>query len=306
MLKNSARNSRCLCSLMANCLTSEVSQVLYPGPLISLRGALPNVPWAVLGANAQVLNSVPGTQGLALGLPTTLGVSNSSQPCRRNRHWRRRFDVSRSVVIASGGRKDASHLPVTKNLVHHAGSSFAKRTSATERQVVDIAENEAVAHVKVGVAVVLVGEALVLEIPVVHRSQAGAGSIVEGVRESVRGFVLQSVRVALLQANLQRVVVRLRVRPERVDGSYRARDCSCRAWRVVVGSSTARNRRWPWPVTCGPGAAAPWDPMDSARERPDCRCRKRTVSIRESLHRKLQERCRPAIGTRDRRCHCCV
>jgi hypothetical protein len=90
-------------------------------------------------------------------------------------------DVSGGVVIAGGGGKDAGHLPVANYLVHYAGSAFGKRASATEGQVVDIAKNEPLAHVKVGIAVVLVGVALVLKIPVIHRSQAGAGSVVEGV-----------------------------------------------------------------------------------------------------------------------------
>src|SRR5260370_34000350 len=73
ILKNSARNSRCICSRIGNCLTREVSQVLYPGPSMMLRPALPNVPWAVLCAKAHVLKRVPGIQGPALGLPTRLG-----------------------------------------------------------------------------------------------------------------------------------------------------------------------------------------------------------------------------------------
>ncbi len=38
-----------------------------------LRPALPKVPRFVLSAKAQVLKSVPGAHGLALGLPTKLG-----------------------------------------------------------------------------------------------------------------------------------------------------------------------------------------------------------------------------------------
>ena len=73
ILKNSARNSRCICSRIGNCLTSEVSQVLYPGPSMMLRPALPNVPCTLLSTKAHVLNNVPGTHGLVLGLPTRLG-----------------------------------------------------------------------------------------------------------------------------------------------------------------------------------------------------------------------------------------
>src|SRR5664279_5145646 len=37
------------------------------------RPSFPNVPWTRLLVNAQVLKKVPGTQGLPLGLPMTLG-----------------------------------------------------------------------------------------------------------------------------------------------------------------------------------------------------------------------------------------
>src|SRR5271157_3811138 len=74
MLKTSARNSKCICSCTGNCLTSDVSQVLYPGPKTMLRPAFPNVPgWIAESSKAQVLNSVPATQGCAFGFWTTLG-----------------------------------------------------------------------------------------------------------------------------------------------------------------------------------------------------------------------------------------
>ena len=112
-------------------------------------------------------------------------------------------------------------MPVAKNLVYDARSILSKHFSATEGQVIDIAENEAMTHVEVGIAVVLVGVALVLEISIVHRSQAGTGGVVEGVREGISRFVLEAVRVALLQANLQRVVIRLGIRAEGGDTSVK-------------------------------------------------------------------------------------
>jgi hypothetical protein len=73
MLKNSARNSKRLVSEIGNCLTREVSHSVYPGPTMSLRGASPNVPWTMFGPKAHVLNSVPGTQCVLLGLPMMVG-----------------------------------------------------------------------------------------------------------------------------------------------------------------------------------------------------------------------------------------
>src|SRR3981081_1117112 len=49
-------------------------------------------------------------------------------------------DIGSGVVVARGGGKDPSELPVAKNLVHEAGSVFGKHPSAAEGQVADIAE----------------------------------------------------------------------------------------------------------------------------------------------------------------------
>src|SRR5580704_15217100 len=73
ILKNSARNSKCICSRTGNSLMKDRSQFCSPGPRMMLRPALPNVPSTPLGANAQVLNSVPGRQCAPFGFPTTLG-----------------------------------------------------------------------------------------------------------------------------------------------------------------------------------------------------------------------------------------
>src|SRR5208283_579231 len=141
-------------------------------------------------------------------------------------------NICGGVVIAGGSGKDARHLPIAKNLVDDAGSFIRKLAPPSEGQIVDVAENETLAHVEVGVAVVLVRKSLVLEISVVHRPQAGARSRIEGVREGVRRFVLEPVRVALLQTNLQRVVIRLCIRAEGVDSGIER--------GIAVGSSVCQ------------------------------------------------------------------
>jgi len=77
-------------------------------------------------------------------------------------------DVGGGVVITGGDGEHAGHLPVADDLIEYAGSVLTKRASAPEGQVIDIAENETLTHVKVGIAIILVGIALVLEISVVH------------------------------------------------------------------------------------------------------------------------------------------
>src|SRR3984893_3549845 len=122
-----------------------------------------------------------------------------------------RNNVSSGVVIAGGSGKDPAHLPIAKNLVHKAGSIFGKHASTAEGQVVNIAEDEAMTHVEIGITVFSIGEALGAEVSLVQRSQAGARCVVEGVRKGGSRLIVQPVREAFLHANLQRVVVRLRI-----------------------------------------------------------------------------------------------
>ena len=79
-------------------------------------------------------------------------------------------NIRRGVVIASSGGEYASHLPVSDDLVQDAGGILAERFAATERQIILIAEDEAMTNVEIRIAVVLLGKALVLEIPVVYRA----------------------------------------------------------------------------------------------------------------------------------------
>ena len=97
-------------------------------------------------------------------------------------------DIRGGVVIARGRGKDAGHLPVADNLIDYSGSVFSERSSAAEWQIVDITENKALTNIEIGIAVILFRIALVLKVSVVYRAQAGAGSVVERMRESVGGL----------------------------------------------------------------------------------------------------------------------
>ena len=57
------------------------------------------------------------------------------------------------------------------------------------------------------VAVLQTGIGLETEVARILRSQAGAGSVIKGVAPGIGRLKLQAVRGALLEANLQRVVV---------------------------------------------------------------------------------------------------
>src|ERR1700691_1891420 len=73
MLKNSARNSKRICSRTGNILKNDRSQFWNPGPRTMFRPAFPNVNGVVLSTKAQVLKMVPGMHGFELGLLTTFG-----------------------------------------------------------------------------------------------------------------------------------------------------------------------------------------------------------------------------------------
>jgi len=121
----------------------------------------------VVGERASVEERA-GDTGLGVGITNQVGaraiVANGSTAIATGNI----IDISGSVVIAGCPGKDARHLPVAENLIHDARRVPSKHSSAAEGQIIDIAENETLPDVEVGVAVVLVGIALVLEIPVVH------------------------------------------------------------------------------------------------------------------------------------------
>ena len=114
-----------------------------------------------------------------------------------------RLDIRRSVIVPSRRGNHARHLPISDDLIQETGCVSKKVPAAAERQLIYITENETVANVKVGVAVILIGKSLILEVSVVDRAQAGAGRVVERMRKSVGSFKLKTVREPFLQTRLQ-------------------------------------------------------------------------------------------------------
>jgi len=162
--------------------------------------------------------------------------------------------VGRGVVVAGGCGEDSRHLPVTDDLIDDSRRIFGEDPPVAKGQVVDVAEDETVAHVEVSIAVVLVGVALILKISIVDRSKTRAGSVIKGVRKGIRRFVLQTVGVLLLQSNLERVVIRLCVGTKSVDGGVECGITVLRvsqttgagsAWRFVIrGAAGCRGVGW--------------------------------------------------------------
>jgi len=77
--------------------------------------------------------------------------------------------------------------------------------------------------IKISVAVLQQRVGLKAEVALVLRSKAGAGGIVECVTVGVRGLELKSMGDALLEARLERMVVRNRIRAKRGDGYIKDR-----------------------------------------------------------------------------------
>src|SRR5215813_5739406 len=106
-----------------------------------------------------------------VGVPHHVGPCAIKANCSAAIGIRDRDNVSRSVVITCRSREDATHLPVSNDLIPHARGILAEPSSAPEGQVVYITEDETMPHIEVGITVLCIREALVAEIAVVHRAQ---------------------------------------------------------------------------------------------------------------------------------------
>ena len=90
-------------------------------------------------------------------------------------------DVGRRKPVSSGRGRDSGDLPIANDLVQNAGSISSNRFVLAKGQLVGVAENEAVADIKVGVPVLQTRVVLVAEITLILGSQTGARSVVESV-----------------------------------------------------------------------------------------------------------------------------
>src|SRR4029077_1508483 len=95
--------------------------------------------------------------------------------------------------IASLRGYDSRDLPVSDDLVEHAGRASAKLFSIAEGKLVDIAEYEAMAHIEVGVAIFEIGISLITKIAVVERSQVRTGGVIHSVRVSIGRLKLEAM-----------------------------------------------------------------------------------------------------------------
>src|ERR1700678_1396664 len=88
-----------------------------------------------------------------------------------------------------------------------------------KRKLIDVTNHQAMPNVEIGIAVFEVGVALVAEITIAERAQGGVGCVVQSVSVGIGRFKLQPVRKALLQADLQGIVIGETVGAEQVDPS---------------------------------------------------------------------------------------
>ena len=102
---------------------------------------------------------------------------------------------------------DTGDLPVSYDLIKHAGRASAKLLAVAKRKLVDVAKHEAMPYIEVGVAVFEIGISLIAKIAVIERSQVRTGSVIHGVRVRVGGLKLQATGKVLLPAHLQGIVV---------------------------------------------------------------------------------------------------
>src|SRR5271156_3842399 len=95
--------------------------------------------------------------------------------------------------IACLRRNNPHDLPVSNNLILKAGRVPAELLIFTERQIVNVAEDEAVPNVKVGIPVFELRICLQTKIPLILRTQTGVRGVVERVTVCVGSLKLQAI-----------------------------------------------------------------------------------------------------------------
>jgi hypothetical protein len=92
-----------------------------------------------------------------------------------------RAAIGNGEPVASLRRGDAGHLPIPDDLVQNAAGIPTELLSVSERRLIGIIDDKAMAHINVRIAVFQSRILLVAEITVVEGAEAGAGSVVKGV-----------------------------------------------------------------------------------------------------------------------------
>ena len=139
-------------------------------------------------------------------------------------------NVGGCIPVSRGCERDACYLPIADDLVPHAGSIASEGFVFAERQVIGVAQNESLTDIKVRVPVLQKGIVLEAEVALILRSQTGAGSVIQGMAPGIGRLKLQAVGGALLETNLQRVVIGDIVRAE-------CRDADIEHGIAVVGGA---------------------------------------------------------------------
>ena len=137
-----------------------------------LRPASPKVNGIVLSTKAQVLNNVPGMQGLLLGLPTRFGrtsIESHAPSTVAAGHIGQR--IGNGEPIARLRAHDASHLPVPDDLIECADRASAELFAVAKGKLVNVAEHEAMAYVEVGVSIFEIGISLIAEVAIIERAR---------------------------------------------------------------------------------------------------------------------------------------
>ena len=155
------------------------------------RPASPKVPGTVLATKAQVLNSVPGTHGAAFGFPTTSGRAQlKTAPPQSEFAIFTRSSVGVNQLPGLCGN-NSGHPPIADDLIGDAGNIWGEALALPEGQLINKIEDEPVANVEIGVAILQVGRGLQPEVSLILRAEAGAGSVVQRVAVCVGRLKLQ-------------------------------------------------------------------------------------------------------------------
>ena len=181
------------------------------------RPALPKVPRGEK-AKAAVLNQRSGVGSSSLGSPTTSGRSFAPKP---------RFAAARVAVVDVGQERDregpprlqgddAVSLPARERCRQPA-AVVEEPAPLAERQVVGVADGEAVAHVEVRAATLGPHVEAVLREVRVARAREKARGVVNGLGPGVGREHGEPAREALLEARLQTVVAGVGARLQNVD-----------------------------------------------------------------------------------------
>src|SRR5208283_5899800 len=97
---------------------------------------------------------------------------------------------------------DARDLPVSDDLIEHAGRASAEGFAVAKGKLVNVAEHEAMPHVEIGVAIFEIRIPLIAEVAIVERPEVCAGSVIFSVRVSIGSLKLHTMREVLFPTHL--------------------------------------------------------------------------------------------------------